>query len=126
MDERERLEKMDLLRARFNVTYAQAYEVLESCGWDTVAAVRKLEAERPDYFEELKVKGADLVEKVKELIHEGNVNRIIVREESGREVLNLPVNGALAVAVLAPLLTVLGAVVALAANYRVIVERSPE
>lgn len=125
MNEREMLEKMDLLRARFNVPYSRAFEVLSACNWDPVQATLKLEADRPDFVQSMKVKGADLVEKVKELVHEGNINRIVVKEESGREVLNLPVNGALALAVLAPLLAALGAVAALAVNYDILVERSP-
>ncbi len=128
MNEREMLEKMDLIRTRFRVSYAQALEVLASCDWDTVRAILKMEkeqGERPTFIHEMKVTGSELVERIKELIHEGNVNRIIIREESGREVLNLPVNGALAVAVLAPLLAGLGAVVALATNYHIQVERDP-
>ena len=126
MEDRERLERMDLLRSRFNISYSQAREVLESCNWDTVEATIRLESGRPrpaGVVEELKVTGADLIETVKRLLHEGNVNRIIVRDISGKELLNLPVNGVLAVTALIPILTAIGAVVVLAMDYTVLVER---
>ena len=127
MDEREQLEKMDLLRARFNISYAQAKEVLEACQWDTVEAAVRLEAQRKSggrIVEELKVAGSDLVETLKRLLHEGNINRIIVRDSAGRELLNIPVNGMVAITLFIPALTALGAVVVLAMDYTVLVEKS--
>jgi DNA-binding MarR family transcriptional regulator len=129
MEEREMLEKMDQLRTRFNVSYARAKEVLEATDWDVIAATIRLEGEareaRPKgFYEELKVTGADLVETLKRLLHEGNINRLIVKDTQGREILNLPVNGALAVTLLIPIITAIGAVVVLAMDYTVLVERS--
>jgi hypothetical protein len=127
MDDRERLEKMDLLRARFNITYNEARETLEACGWDPVEAAVRLEQSRQGrrhkVVEELKVTGADLVETIKRLLHEGNINRIVIRDAAGAELLNLPVNGLVAVTVLIPVLTAIGAVVVLAMDYTVQVER---
>lgn len=127
VDEREKLEKMDLLRSRFQVTYAKAHEVLEATGWDVVAATLRLEAEapkaRPGLVEEIKVRGDDLVETLKKILHEGNVRRIIVKDPGGTEVLNLPVTGFVAFTVLLPLLTAFGAVVAVTLDYTVQVER---
>lgn len=127
MEEREMLEKMDLLRSRFNISYAQAREVLAACNWDTVAATIRIESERAgqgSFTEELKVTGKDLVETLKRLLHEGNINRIIVRDAAGREVLNLPVNGVLAITIIIPVLTAIGAAVVLAMDYTVLVERT--
>lgn len=128
MEEREKLEKMDLLRTRFDVSYARAREVLEANGWDVVAATIELEQQQQGQYrgftEELKVTGADLVETLKRLLHEGNINRIVVRDPRGVEILNLPVNGALVLALILPILTALGAVVAVAMDYTVLVERN--
>ena len=126
MEDRERLERMDLLKSRFNISYAQARAVLEDCNWDTVEATVRLESarQRPGgVVEELKVTGADLIDTLKRLLHEGNVNRIIVRDLGGKELLNLPVNGIIAVTALIPILTAIGAVVVLAMDYTVLVER---
>lgn len=128
MEERQKLEKMDLLRSRFNISYAQARETLEACNWDTVEATIRLEGQRGSargtFTEELKVTGQDLVETLKRLLHEGNVTRIIVRDNSGRELLNLPVNGVLAITIVIPILTAIGAAVVLAMDYTVLVERT--
>ena len=63
-----------------------------------------------------------MVEKVKELIHEGNVRRIHVVHE-GRTVLEIPLTFAAVGVVLAPLLAALGAFAALAAECSIVVER---
>ncbi|MFO7273471.1 MAG: DUF4342 domain-containing protein [Symbiobacteriaceae bacterium] len=126
MEEREKLEKMDLLRSRFKISYARAREVLEANGWDVVAAAVQLEEEQTPsgfYTEELKVSGRDLVETLKRILHEGNVNRIIVRDPKGYEILNLPVGGAVVLALVLPVLTALSAAVILALDYTVVVER---
>jgi repressor of nif and glnA expression len=75
------------------------------------------------FFEEMKVMGRDLVDKVKSLVHEGNVRRIILKDEKGQTFLELPLSVA-AVGVLAvPVLAGLGAIAALVANFTVVVER---
>lgn len=125
LNDMERLQRIDLLRRRFDLTYTQAETVLEQHGWDVVRATVALESEQKSFVEEIKVAGRDLVDKLRELIHEGNINRIVVREENGREVLNLPITGIAAAAILAPILTALAAVVALAVNYTIEVERQP-
>lgn len=130
MEERERLAKIDLLRSRFNISYTQAREVLEACNWDTVEAIIRLEGERTTgqahgtFTEELKVTGRDLVETLKRLLHEGNVTRIIIRNNDGGELFNLPVNGVLAITIVIPVLTAIGAAVVLAMDYTVLVERT--
>lgn len=124
MGDKERLERIDILRTRFGVSHARANEVLAAADWDLVQAAITLEGEKSSgLLEEFKVQGKELADKLKELFHQGNISRVVVKEEGGREVLNLPVNGALAVAVLAPVLAALGAVVALAAQYTVVVEK---
>lgn len=126
MDDRERMEKMDLLRARFNISYAQAREALEACNWDPVEAAVRLETARSagaGVFEELKVTGGDLVDTIKRLLHEGNINRIIIKDSRGTELLNLPVNGLIVVTALIPILTAIGAVAVVAMDYTVLVER---
>ncbi len=64
-----------------------------------------------------------LVEKVKELIHEGNVGRIIVRDEKGTLLLDLPVTVGVVGLVLAPLLAAAGAIAAVATRCTLTIER---
>ena len=73
--------------------------------------------------EEYSVSSEDLIKKVKELIHEGNVTRIIVRDETGKLLLEIPAWAGVVGAVLAPWLAALGAIGALAAKCTIAIER---
>lgn len=77
-----------------------------------------------DFVEEIQVLGRDLVEKVKALIHEGNVQRIIIKDEQGHTFVEIPVTVAAVGAVLAPVLAAVGAISALVAKFTIVVERS--
>jgi Flp pilus assembly pilin Flp len=74
-------------------------------------------------FEEFKVSGDELLGKVKELIHEGNVRRLIIKNETGGTVIEVPLTvGVVAAAVAAPLVAI-GAIAALATRHTILVER---
>jgi hypothetical protein len=77
----------------------------------------------PSHTEEHKVPGANLVAKAKELIREGNVRRLIVKNEQGHTVVELPLTAGVVGALLAPVWAALGAIAALAAHYTLVVER---
>jgi len=78
------------------------------------------------FFEEIKVMGHDLVEKVKALIHEGNVRRIIIKDEHGHTFVEIPVSVAAVGAVFAPILAAVGALAAMAAKFTIVVEKVGE
>jgi predicted regulator of Ras-like GTPase activity (Roadblock/LC7/MglB family) len=73
--------------------------------------------------EEFSVSADDLGKKVKELLHEGNVTRIIIKDEQGKVLLEIPATVGVIGVVLAPWLAALGVIAALATNRRIIVER---
>src|SRR5882762_2482119 len=77
-----------------------------------------------NFVEEVQVLGRDLVEKVKMLIHEGNVNRIIIKDEKGNTFVEIPVTVAAIGAVVAPLLAAVGAISALVAKFKIVIERA--
>lgn len=78
------------------------------------------------FFEEIKVLGNELVDKVKALIHEGNVRRIIIKNDQGHTFMEIPVTVAAVGVVLAPVLAALGALAAMAAHFTVVVEKTGE
>jgi Domain of unknown function (DUF4342) len=78
------------------------------------------------FFEEVKVLGNELVEKVKALIHEGNVRRIIIKNELGHTFVEIPVSVAAVGAVFAPVLAAVGALAAMAAKFTIVVEKAHE
>ncbi len=73
--------------------------------------------------EEYTVSGSNVVDRVKELLHEGNVTRIIVKDEAGKTLLEIPATVGVVGAVFAPWLAALGVIAALAARCRILVER---
>jgi len=73
--------------------------------------------------EEFPVPAENLIGKVKQLIHEGNVTRIIVKDERGKMLLEIPVTVGVVGVVFAPWLAALGAIAALATNCTIAVER---
>jgi hypothetical protein len=76
--------------------------------------------------EEFRVRGEELVEKVKQLIHEGNVRRLIIKDEDGKVYLEIPVTFGLIGAIFAPMLAAVGAVAAMVANLKIEVIREED
>jgi CBS domain-containing protein len=73
--------------------------------------------------EEFTVSSDDLIEKVKQLLHEGKITRIIVKDDKGKTLLEIPATVGVIGAVLAPWLAALGVIAAFATNCRIVVER---
>ena len=73
--------------------------------------------------EEFKVSSDDLVKTVKKLIYEGNVRRIIIKDEKGKMLLDIPVTIGVVGAIIAPWLAALGVIGAIATNCTIVVER---
>ncbi|HUJ49597.1 MAG TPA: DUF4342 domain-containing protein [Bryobacteraceae bacterium] len=78
------------------------------------------------FYEEFKIHGRDLVEKIKALVHEGNVRRIILKDEKGQTFLEIPLTVAAVGVIAAPILAAVGALAALVAHFTVVVERAGE
>jgi hypothetical protein len=76
-------------------------------------------------FEQFKVHGKDLVAKIKELIHEGNVRRIIVKDENGYTFMEIPLTVAAIGVIAAPLLAAVAAIAGMVKNFTLVVERHP-
>ncbi len=77
-------------------------------------------------YEEFKVLGKELVDKVGQLIHAGNVRRIIVKDDHGNTFLEIPLTIATVGTIAVPVLAGLGAIAALIANFTIGVEKVKE
>lgn len=75
------------------------------------------------HTEEFKVSGDGLLKKIKELLHEGNIRRIIIKNDEGKTLVELPLTLGIVGAALAPILAAVGAIAALVANCTLVVER---
>jgi hypothetical protein len=74
-------------------------------------------------FEQFKVQANELGDKIRELIHEGNVRRIIIKDEQGHTFMEIPLTVATVGVVLAPILAAVGAIATLVAHFQIVVER---
>ncbi len=82
--------------------------------------------EKKTKHEEFKLNGSELVDKVKEWIHEGNIRRIIVKDEEGKTMVEIPLTLGLVGAALAPVLAALGAIAALVTKMTIVVEKAED
>jgi hypothetical protein len=73
--------------------------------------------------EEYTVSSSNLIDRIGEILHEGNVIRIIVKDEKGKQLLEIPATIGVIGVVIAPWLAALGVIAALVANCTIIVER---
>lgn len=74
--------------------------------------------------QEFTISGDEVVAKVKELINEGNVRRLIIKNEEGRTILEVPLTLGVIGAALLPVFAAIGAAAAIATRCTIVVERS--
>ncbi|MCJ7625256.1 MAG: DUF4342 domain-containing protein [Anaerolineaceae bacterium] len=76
--------------------------------------------------EEVNVSGDELLSKIKELLHKGNIRRIIIKNEDGTSLIEIPLTIGVVGAILLPVWAAIGAIAALATSCTIIVERVDE
>jgi hypothetical protein len=76
--------------------------------------------------EEYQVAGEGLLAKIKELIRQGNIRRVIIRNDEGQTLIEIPLTWGLVGAAFAPIWAAVGAIAALAANFTIVVEKTTE
>ncbi len=74
--------------------------------------------------EEFRVDGEKMVAKIRELVHEGNIRRLIIKDKDGKTMLEIPVTFGVVGALLAPQLAAIGAIAALLTEATIVVETS--
>ena len=83
-------------------------------------------SEEKVWTEEFRVSGEGLLAKVKELVHEGNIRRIAIRNEEGKTLIDIPLTLGIVGAVVAPQLAAIGAIAALVTDCTIVVEMTEE
>ena len=76
------------------------------------------------HTEEFRVNGEELLAKIKALIHEGNIRRIIIKDKDGKVLIEFPMTFGVVGLVLAPTLAAVGAIAALVTEATIVVEKS--
>jgi hypothetical protein len=74
--------------------------------------------------EEFKVEGEKLIAEVKEILHEGNIRRIIIKDKEGKTVMEIPMTLGVVGVLIAPQLAAIGAIAALITEATIVVEKS--
>ena len=80
-------------------------------------------AKKKSKTEDIKVKGENLLGTVKNLINEGNVRKITIKDKKGKTLVTFPMTIGVVGAVLAPVLAAVGAIAALVSECTISVER---
>jgi hypothetical protein len=73
--------------------------------------------------EEFQINGDELLAKIKELVHEGNIRRIAIKNEEGKVLVDIPMTLGVVGAILVPQLAAIGAIAALVAHATIVVEK---
>ncbi|MBI3153138.1 MAG: DUF4342 domain-containing protein [Chloroflexi bacterium] len=76
------------------------------------------------HTEEFKLNGEKLLAKVMELIHEGNIRKLIIKDKEGKVLMEIPITFGVVGALLAPQLAAIGAIAALVTEATLVVEKS--
>ena len=74
--------------------------------------------------EEFRVNGEELLAKIKQLVHEGNIRRIIIKDKDGKVLIEFPLTFGVIGLVLAPTLAAVGAIAALVTEATIVVEKA--
>lgn len=119
------LEKIDLVRERTGVSYAEARDILILCEGDVVEALIYIEnrnvKDKKDIVSEFTASAEEFKEWIKETIRKGNVTRIKVKKE-GRTIVDVPVNAGISIGILtliSPLLAAAGIFTAIITAVRI-------
>ncbi len=78
------------------------------------------------FTEEFQVTGEELLNKIKELVHAGNIRRIIIRNQEGHTLIDIPLTFGVVGMLAAPQLAAIGAIAALLGNGSIVVEKTEE
>ena len=76
------------------------------------------------HSEEFRVKGEELIARIKNLIKEGNIRRVIIKDKEGKIVFEIPLTLGVVGALIAPQLAAIGAIAALLTEATVVVEKA--
>jgi hypothetical protein len=115
MTDLEKLEKVDLLKERMGVSYAQAETALEQSDWSVVSALVFLEKQQKEassvkWDKKLETIGNKVVGQIKDILHQGNVTKVRLKKD-GKVLLEIPATvGAIGIGgvLLSPILAIVG------------------
>jgi len=79
--------------------------------------------EKKTRTEEFKLNGDEILNKLKELLHQGNIRRIILKDENGKTFMEIPLTVGVVGAIVIPVWAAIGAIAALVSKLTIVVEK---
>ncbi|NMC47646.1 MAG: DUF4342 domain-containing protein [Chloroflexi bacterium] len=76
--------------------------------------------------EEFRVNGDEILAKIKELVKEGNIRRVIIKNEEGKALIDIPLTVGVVGTILAPQLAAIGAIASLLTRGTIVIEKEDE
>lgn len=76
--------------------------------------------------EEFRVNGDEILDKIKELVKEGNIRRVIIKNEEGKALIDIPLTVGVVGTILAPQLAAIGAIASLLTRGTIVIEKEDE
>ncbi|CCC58161.1 DUF4342 domain-containing protein [Caloramator australicus] len=119
------LEKIDILRQRTGIGYAEAKEILEKHNGNVIDSLIYIEQNQKKLGAQISEFSNDLVETIREIIRKGNVTRIKVKKDD-RVLVDIPVTAGIAAGALSlfsPALIAVGAIAAVVSKIKIEIER---
>jgi len=119
------LEKIDILRQRTGIGYAEAKEILEKHNGNVIDSLIYIEQNQKKLGAQISEFSNDLVETIREIIRKGNVTRIKVKKDD-RVLIDIPVTAGIAagaVSLFNPFLIAVGAITAVVSKIKIEIER---
>lgn len=105
----------------------RAEQHVETLGTEVIPPQPEARTEEKIGVEEFTINGDALVTKIKELIHQGNIRRIIIKNEDGRTLIEIPLTvgvvGGVLSAALFPVMAAVGAIGAMVAHLTIVLEK---
>ena len=83
-------------------------------------------SEEKVHSEEFRVNGEELIAKIKNLVNEGNIRRIIIKDKEDKVIFEIPLTFGIIGALIAPQLAAIGAIAALVTEATVVVEKADQ
>jgi integral membrane sensor domain MASE1 len=80
-------------------------------------------SEEKIHTEEFQVNGEDIINKIKELVHEGNIRRLLIKNDEGKILIDIPLTFGVVGVLVAPQLAAIGALAALVTKGTIVVEK---
>lgn len=110
-----------------NVNLEEGPQTIDATSAEVVRSKVKAESNEKVTVEEFKISGDALVARVRDLIHQGNIRRIILKHENGQTLIEIPLTvgviGGTVGAVFFPILAAVGVIGAMVARLTVVIER---